>query len=332
MEFIVATVHETSYLIIHYPLYSAIGSVFLFVGFLKFYCRLTMGICDVEQEMSGKTVLITGASAGIGKETARELARRNARVLLACRDVTKGTRVAEEIKASTGNPNVFVKSLELASFDSVRKCARDVIATEDKLHILINNAGIISNDTRKLTSDGCEITMQTNHFGHFLLTLLLLDLLKKSSPSRIINVSSSAHSYGQIDLEDLTNRKSRSPFQMYSNSKLANVLFTKELSARLSGTGITVNAVHPGCVKTDILKSTRSLITLFTSVLFLVVGKTPEEGAQTTIRAAVDPRLEKTTGKYFADCKEDKVSKDAEDKVLARRFFELSEQIVGVSF
>ncbi|GBN61870.1 Retinol dehydrogenase 14 [Araneus ventricosus] len=185
---------------------------------------------------------------------------------------------------------------------------------------------------RKLTEDGCEMVMQSNHFGHFLLTLLLLDLLKKSAHSRIINVSSEAYQLANLDFEDLTNEKNSAEIKVYANSKLCNILFTKELAHRLSGTGITVNALHPGCVKTDIMNNSEGLFALMTLFIFATVGKTIEEGAQTTIRLAVDPELEKTTGKYFMDCKEKPVKGKANDMKLAKSLFEISEKIVGVSF
>ncbi|XP_071036813.1 retinol dehydrogenase 11-like isoform X2 [Parasteatoda tepidariorum] len=264
--------------------------------------------------------------------TAMDMARRNARVLLACRNVEKANKVAEEIKKTTGNQNVFVKVLDLTSFASVRACAKSVLETEEKLHVLINNAGIAGLKNRKLTEDGCENTMQSNHLGHFLLTLLLLDLLKRSSPSRIINVSSEAHRYQRLDIEDLSNKKGLNSIYVYGNTKLANVLFTAELADRLQGSGVTVNSLHPGVVNSDFLTPLDGLYSILMRILFFVVGKTSEEGAQTTIQLAVDPRLEKTTGKYFADCKKKSVTRAARNKLLAKRLFEVSEKIVGESF
>ncbi|KAF8791663.1 retinol dehydrogenase 12-like [Argiope bruennichi] len=331
MDICLATTKEISYLILNHPIYSAIGAFICFVSLLKFYCRLTLGVYDGDHDLAGKTVLITGASAGIGKAAAYDFARRRARVLLGCRNLGKAERVAREIRSATGNDNVVVKQLDLCSFKSVRECARNVIETEQKLHILVNNAGIAGHK-RKLTEDGCEMTMQSNHFGHFLLTLLLLDLLKKSAPSRIINVSSEAYQMANLDLEDLTNEKNSADIKVYANSKLCNILFTKELAQRLLGTGVTVNALHPGCVKTDIMNNSEGLFALMTLFIFATVGKTMEEGAQTTVRLAVDPDLEKTTGKYFMDCKEKAVKGKANDMKLAKSLFELSEKIVGVSF
>ncbi|XP_054724565.1 retinol dehydrogenase 14-like [Uloborus diversus] len=282
--------------------------------------------------MSGKTVLITGASDGIGKATARDIAKRNARVILACRNVGKANKVAEEIKAETGNFNIIVKALDLCSFESVRKCAEDVLSTEDKLHVLINNAGIVGPQTREVTEDGCEKVMQSNHFGHFLLTLLLLDLLKKSAPSRIINVSSVAYAFGKINIDDLNHEKTKYHYMnVYSNSKLANIYFTRELASRLAGTGITVNTLHPGVVKTNIFFSSEGFYSTISKFMVFVLGKTSEEGAQTTIYLAVHPDVQRITGKYFSDCKEEKLQSWVPNRALERLFFESSEKVVGLT-
>ncbi|GIY55187.1 hypothetical protein CEXT_373191 [Caerostris extrusa] len=342
MDICIATIKEISYLVINHPIYSSIGVVVCVFSLLKFYCRLTLGVCDCDAELSGKTVLITGASDGIGKAAAMDLARRKARVLLACRNKGKAERVAQEIRSATGNDNVVVKILDLCSFESVRRCARDVLDTEQKLHVLINNAGItgIGRNRREYTEDGCEKVMQSNHLGHFLLTALLLDLLKKSAPSRIINVSSDAYTFEKLDLNDMRNENVHSDIALYANSKLANILFTKELAHRLSGTGLTVNALHPGCVETNIMDGSEGVFATMTKILFATIAKklemdimvTVEEGAQTTIHVSVDPRLERTTGKYFSDCKEVKLKGSANDRTLAKRLFEISEKIVGESY
>lgn len=331
MDIILAASRDLSYSILNHPVYSVFGCFVLSVCLVRFYCRLTVGICDSEQDMQGKTVLITGASAGIGKTAAKDLARRNARVILACRNVEKAKRVADEIISSTGNSNVVVKHLDLSSFDSVRKCAEDVLRTEEKLHVLINNAGTYVQN-REITEDGCEKVLQSNHLGHFLLTLLLLDSLKKSSPSRIINVSSGAYTMGKLNVDDMIGKNCNSGMELYSRSKLANVLFTRELATKLSNSGVTVNALHPGVVKTDIMQSVNGIFAILTIILMLITGKSCEEGAQTTIFLAIHPNVEKTTGKYFADCKEEKLKDNALDESLAKKLFEASEKIVGMSY
>jgi NAD(P)-dependent dehydrogenase (short-subunit alcohol dehydrogenase family) len=181
----------------------------------------------------GKTVIITGANTGIGKETARDLAWRKARVILACRDITKGLKTAAEIIESTGNKDVEVKKLDLATFKSIRKFAKEVNEEEEKISILINNAGYLG--PRKKTTDGLETIFQVNYLGHFLLTDLLLDKIKASSPSRIINVSSAQHTSGKINFDDLQGEKKYGQFTAYNQSKLAQVMFTKQLANKLQG-------------------------------------------------------------------------------------------------
>uniref|UniRef100_A0A3Q3A9K7 Si:dkey-23o4.6 n=1 Tax=Kryptolebias marmoratus TaxID=37003 RepID=A0A3Q3A9K7_KRYMA len=193
------------------------------------------GVCRSLVRLDGKTVLVTGANTGIGKETCRDLAGRGARVVMACRDLPRAERAAEEIRRSTGNGNVVIRHLDLASIYSVTQFAKDFLGSEDRLDILINNAGVMM-CPRWITEDGFETQMAVNHLGHFLLTNLLLPMLKSSAPSRVINVSSIAHQGGHIDFDDLFfSRKTYSPLESYRQSKLANVLFTRELARRLRG-------------------------------------------------------------------------------------------------
>jgi len=330
MDILLAATRDASYYVVNHPIYSVIGCFAAIVCLVRFYFTLTFAMCHSDQNMEGKTVLITGATAGIGKATAEDMARRKARVILACRNMEKANRVANGIKSSTGNQNVVVKHLELSSFDSVRKCAEDVLRTEERLDVLINNAGIFP-ERFEITEDGCEKVMQSNHLGHFLLTLLLLDLIKKSSPSRIVNVASSSYEYGKLDLSDMTAKNPVRPFELYSRSKLANILFTKELAKRLRSSGVTVNAVHPGLVKTDIIPSKLS-ISYYVWINQVITGKSWEEGAQTTIYLAVDPGVKCQTGKYFAECKEEKLVGKALDASFATQLFEESERIVGVKY
>lgn len=329
MEIFLAAFRDVSYVIVNHPLYSAIGCILLSLGLLRFYCRLTIGRCNSDQDMTGKTVLITGGTAGIGKAAAEDLARRNARVILACRNLEKAKRVADEIISSTGNKNVAIKHLDLSSLKTVKKCAEVVLKTEEELHVLINNAGSFVSDT-KTTEDGYEGILQSNHLGHFLLTLLLLDLLKKSAPSRIINVSSAGYRLGKLDVNDMEGKKCSSNMDRYGRSKQANILFTIDLASRLENSGVTVNSLHPGVVKTDIIPS--GSITLegcFTRGLMWLVGKSCEEGAQTTIYLAVHPDVGKTTGKYFSDCREQSIIPKMYDRKLAKELFEVSEKMVG---
>lgn len=249
--------------------------------------------------MTGKVVLITGANSGIGKATAHDLAKRGAKVYLACRDEGRGKAAEQEIISATGNKKVFYRQMDLASLDSVREFAKKFLAEESQLDVLVNNAGMVY-PKYKETRDGFEMQMGVNHLGHFLLTNRLLDLMKKNSHSRIINISSLAHKFGRIDKSDLMNVKKRYiPFKAYGNTKLANVLFTRELSRHLLNTGVTVNAVHPGVVRTEIWKTPKTLGGKMWMFVMETFFKSPEEGAQTMIRCAVDPELKEVTGEYF---------------------------------
>jgi len=281
-----------------------------------------------EVRIDGKIVVITGANTGIGLETALDLAKRGAKVYLACRDTIKANAARLKIIQETGNKYIYIKKLDLSSFDSIRKFVEDFKKCESKLHILINNAGVMAINTRETTKDGLEMQIGTNHFGHFLLTNLLLDTIKASAPARIINVSSICHTWGKIYRDDLQFEKSYSKWLAYARSKLANVLFTRELEKRLKGTRVTVNALHPGSVRTELAR--HSSIIQYATFLFPVFIKTPRSGAQTSIMLAVDPTLESVTGKYFADCAITQESKDARSDETAAWLWEASERITGL--
>ncbi|XP_047994677.1 retinol dehydrogenase 11-like [Leguminivora glycinivorella] len=303
-----------------------LAGVFLAFITYKVYSKLTARKCTCKTKLNNKVVIVTGSNTGIGFETAKDLARREAKVILACRDQAKGIRARDDIIKVTGNRNVVYKQLDLASFKSVRTFVSQILETETHVHILINNAGTGKLDN-SLTEDKLPVEMQINHFGPFLLTKLLLPMIKSSSPSRIINVSSLMHRYGTIDLDNI-HKPAKSWLQhsrVYSNSKLANVLFTKKLSRELSGAGVgvAVNCLHPGAVSTDIFRHQPALSRFLISLVF----KTPEEGAQTTIHLAVSPELGDVTGKYFSDCNETASSCRSEDKKLADKLWELSDKL-----
>jgi NAD(P)-dependent dehydrogenase (short-subunit alcohol dehydrogenase family) len=198
-----------------------------------------------DTKIDGKVVIITGANSGIGKETAIDLAKRGGKVYIACRDIKRGEDALKEIKEKSGTDNAYFLQLDLASLDSVREFSRKFHELESQLHILVNNAGVMA-CPKALTKDGFEMQLGTNHLGHFLLTNLLLDLLKASSPSRVVVVSSVLHRLGRIKKEDLMSEKSYWKWQVYGQSKLANILFTNELAKRLEGSGVTANSLHPG--------------------------------------------------------------------------------------
>ncbi|XP_011180062.2 retinol dehydrogenase 12 isoform X2 [Zeugodacus cucurbitae] len=277
---------------------------------------------------NGKVVIITGANSGIGAETALDMAKRGARVYMACRDMAKCERVRQRIISETRNDEVYALKLDLASMNSIREFVIEFKKRETRLDILINNAGIMG-CPRMLTKDGFEMQIGVNHMGHFLLTNLLLDWLKKSTPSRIVVVSSLAHVWGKIKKDDLNSEKNYKPQKAYSQSKLANILFTRELAKRLTGTGVTVNALHPGVIATDI---TRNMGGTFLNCFYNFVFKFPlwpftktiKNGAQTTIYAAIEPELTEVTGKYFSDCKLKEVAKHAQDDELAAWLWNIS--------
>lgn len=261
-------------------------------------------MCQSLEKMDGKTVIITGGNSGIGKETAKELARRNARVILACRNLTKARKVAEEVLRET-NKRLVVRHLDLASFKSVREFAKDINQSEPRLDVLINNAGMTNYKDETVTEDGCEMTFQSNYFGHFLLTLLLLGLLKKSAPSRVINVSSCLHLLGSVsNVKERAqgSHHERRPNTYYSDSKRAQLVFTRALSDMLRRCHVTVNAVHPGMTNTNMFSKREGLFAGLVNVYFCLFAKTCEEGAQTSIYAAVAPELQEKTGHLFAEC------------------------------
>ena len=300
------------------------GGVFL----LKNY--FAGGVCYCKAKLHGKTVIVTGANTGIGRETALDLADRGARVILACRNLDKAQAAAEKIRKETGSDKVIVKELDLASLKSVRNFAEDVHQTEDRLDILINNAGIMR-CPYWTTEDGFEMQFGVNHLGHFLLTNLLLDMLERSKPSRIINVSSLAHVRGKIRFDDLQSEQDYSPGPAYCQSKLANVLFTRELSKRLDDDDILVTAVHPGIVKTELGRHTsfaKSKLAYLTLVpLAWLFFKTPGQGAQTTIHCAVSDDVE--SGLYYSDCRPKEPAEQGKDNGAAKKLWEVSADLVG---
>ncbi|XP_046544310.1 retinol dehydrogenase 13-like [Haliotis rubra] len=306
---------------------SALGTLMGGIYLLKDY--MGGGKYTGEERLAGRTVVITGANTGIGKEVARDLAKRGSRVIMACRDLDKCERARAEIVVETANRNIKCQLLDLASIGSIKAFAKAVNQNEKRLDILINNAGIMR-CPKLLTEDGFEMQLGVNHLGHFLLTHLLLDKLKASAPSRIINVSSLAHSRGRINFEDLNSATTYNPSGAYEQSKLANVLFTVELAKRLKDTGVTCNAVNPGLVKTEIgrhLSVTKSYISSFLLFPFLwLMLKTPRQGAQTTLYAALDPKLATVTGKYFSDCEEQALSQQVVDEAAMKRLWVISEK------
>ena len=275
--------------------------------------------------MQGKVCIVTGSNTGIGKETARGLAQRGATVVLACRDVAKAGAARDDIAATTGRNDVEVEALDLGSTASIRAFAARFKAKHQRLDVLVNNAGVWMT-SRTTTAEGFESTFGVNHLGTFLLTQELLPLLKSSAPSRVVVLSSALHYRGKMVWDDLQyERRKFAGTAAYNQSKLANVLFTIALARRLEGTGVTVNAVHPGVVATELSRAyPKLLVKLFH--LFLL---TPEKGAACSLHVATAPELSKVTGEYFEKSKIKLSAAAARDEAPQEQLWKLSETLLS---
>ena len=276
--------------------------------------------------MNGKLCMVTGANAGIGKVTARELAKMGAHVVMVCRSKERGEAAKKEIEqTATGQVDLMIA--DMSSQASIRALAAAYLATYDRLDVLVNNAGAVFME-RSESVDGLEMTFALNHMGYFLLTTLLLDLLKASAPARIVNVSSMAHSRGAIDFDDLQAEKKFAGVAVYSNSKLANILFTTALAQRLDGTGVSTNALHPGFVRSNFGKNNGGLMKIIMPVTQLFAIN-EEKGAETSIYLASSPKVEGVTGKYFVKKKAVAPSDAAQETAVAERLWQVSEALLG---
>ena len=278
------------------------------------------------QDLAGKNFIVTGANTGIGKITAKSLAARGAHVILACRSLAKTEAVIAEIERETGKRPEFVE-LDLADLASVRKAADALLAKQIPIHGLINNAGLAGQ--RGKTKDDFELTFGTNHLGHYLFTRLLLDRIKASGAARIVNVSSQSHYDAKgIDWDALRQpTRTTTGMREYAVSKLANVLFTKELARHLEGTDVTTYAVHPGVVATDVWRKVPAPVR-WVMKRFMI---TPEQGAASSLRAAAAPELASETGRYYhADGKEKRPARLAEDVELAHTLWQRSAEWTGL--
>jgi retinol dehydrogenase-14 len=278
-------------------------------------------------QMAGTTVIITGATGGIGKATALGLARMGAHLGITGRDRKRTEDAAREIRAAGGGQvEAFVA--DLSSQSEVRRLADEVLRSFPRIDVLVNNVGGYWN-TRHVTADGLERTFALNHLAPFLLTSLLLDRLRESAPSRVITVSSNAQAMGRIDFDDLQGEQSYSGARAYNQSKLANVLFTYELSRRLEGSGITANALHPGVVRTAFgAEDPAGLQRVFVPLLMPFM-KTPAQGAATSISLASAPELAQVSGGFFASGKPKKSSPASYDEAVAARLWRVSADLVG---
>lgn len=286
-----------------------------------------MPLKDVD--MTGKICLVTGASSGIGTTTALGLARMNATVVLVCRSHQKGEATIARIGKETNNTTSDLLLADLASLEQIRDLVERFQKKYDRLDVLINNAGLIARN-RQTTEDGFEMQFAVNHLAPFLLTNLLLDTLKGSAPSRVVTVSSTAHTGGTIRFDDLQSERRYTAWGAYGQSKLANILFTKELARRLEETGVTANCLHPGVVRTGILRNLNPILRA-AALPFGIFFMGPEKGARTTLYLATAPELQNVSGKYFAKEAEAPVSLEANDPEIAKRLWDVSEELTGLN-
>ena len=280
--------------------------------------------------MSGTTCLVTGATSGIGKETALRLGMLGATVVIVARDASRGAAAEAEITGRVPLAKVEVMTADLSSLAQVRRLAGDVLGRHSRLDVLVNNAGVIS-ARRQLTGDGLETTFATNHLGPFLLTSLLRGLLERSAPARVVTVSSAVHKQVRaIPWDDLPRGAQSGQAQAYPVSKLLNILFTAELARRLAGTGVTANCLHPGFVRTSLGRDVTGVLgTVLPMILRLRPG--PEAGARTSVYLASSPEVAGVTGGYFVNCKPAEPGALAKDTQAAARLWALSEDLVGLA-
>jgi NAD(P)-dependent dehydrogenase (short-subunit alcohol dehydrogenase family) len=278
--------------------------------------------------MAGKICMVTGANAGIGKATALGLANIGATVAMVCRSQERGEAALTEIKEQSSSDHISLLVADLASQAEIRRLAENFKGHHSALHVLVNNAGIIPR-RRELTVDGFETQFAVNHLAPFLLTNLLLDILKASAPARIVTVASDMHRGATINFDDLQSEGSYRPLRVYSRTKLANVLFTYELARRLQGTSITANCLHPGVVATKLLADGMGMPRALRSTTRLI-GTKPEKGAKTSIYLAASAEVEGISGKYFVRQKAVESSKDSYDENLARRLWQISAELTGI--
>lgn len=273
-------------------------------------------------DIRGKTVLITGATNGIGFAAASELARRGARVVMVGRDPARTAEAANRVA------NVSHLLCDFSSFADIRRLAEEIRARHDRLDVLVNNAGGVSK-TRRLSKDGIELTFAVNHLGYFLLTTLLTDLLVRSAPARVVSVASIGHRSGTLDFDDLGFARGYKIMRAYSRSKLANVLFANELARRLAGTGVTSNSLHPGPVNTRIWSGAPTWALPFIQVLRWFFFISMEKGGGYIVDLATNPEFEHVTGKYFEEGVMKYPARLAQDEALARRLWDVSASIVA---
>lgn len=283
----------------------------------------------LDRSLNGKICMVTGATSGIGKVTARELAQMGATVIIVGRNPEKSENAVKQIRRETGNPAVEFMLADLSSQKEIRQLVQDFKKRYGRLHVLVNNAGSIFLAHRE-SVDGIEMTFALNHLGYFLLTNLLIDALQASAPSRIINVSALLHKWAKINFDDLQNREMYIGVRAYPQSKLCNLYFTYELARRMEGTGVTANALHPGVVATNLgVNDNRFGRVMRRLINFALIN--PEEGAQTIIYLAASPDAQTVTGKYFVKQKAVSSSQASYNQAVASRLWCVSAELTGLA-
>jgi len=275
-----------------------------------------------------KTAVVTGANSGIGKITALELAKRNYRVVMVCRNQEKAAAAKQEIAEETGNEYVQIEICDLSLMSNIRRSAKQIRETNTSIDLLVNNAGLLPQSERQTTSEGFEMTFAVNHLAYFLLTHELLPALKSAESGRVVNVASEAHKSGTFDSENLQLENGYSTVKAYGNSKLFNIMFTRQLHKELDGTNISTFSLHPGVVNTNFAADSDSFFAkLFNLGRFFMLS--PEKGASTSVYLCTEPGIEHLSGHYFIKSKPAKPSGIAMDDVACRQLWEKSKKLIS---
>ena len=283
------------------------------------------------QQMQGQTVIVTGSNSGIGKETAKELAKRGAKVVMIVRSAKRGEEAMREIIEQSGNQDIHILIADLSVMDQVKAVSQEYISKFERLDVLINNAGAVFGE-RQLTPEGYERTVALNYFAPFLLTYELLDLLKQSSPARIVNVSSGAQSLGKIDLENINLEKGYGTMKAYGTSKLMLTMHTTWLAKKLRGTDVAVNAVHPGFVNTNFGETNTGLGMRILLKISRPFQKSPEEGAETPIYVAASPKVQGISGELYAGKEQKSLPDEVRNEELQKRLWRTTEELLGTNY
>ena len=284
----------------------------------------------MKENLQNKVCLITGATNGIGEEAAKQIALMGAEIVFIARNQTKANQLKETIKSLTGRETTSIIA-DLSSQSEVKKAAEEFLSLNKPLHILLNNAGIM-NTSRRETVDGLEEVFSVNHLAYYTLTLLLMDKLIASGPGRIVNVASGAHMFiKEINFEDLQSEKEYKTMHVYGQSKLANILFTRELSDKVQGKGITVNCLHPGFVNTGIGSNNSPILGRILMALARPFSRKTDKGAETSIFLCTSPEVEGLSGEYYVDCEVSKISGPAKSKDNAEKLWNISSKLTGIN-